>query len=87
MPPVTEAENQSSHLTALNSFLGAMQRFPEMTVSGLWICLPSFLQGEGGTSDADRKLLHHSRQSGVHYWAKVEGWDSRCGLGYLSWMS
>lgn len=66
-----EAENQSLQLSALNSLFTAMQRLPEMTISSLWICLPSFLT-EAGIGDADRKLLHHPRQTSVQYWTAVK---------------
>lgn len=71
-----EAENQSLQLAALNSLLTAMQRLPKMTISSLWIYLPSFLTGEAGIGDADRKLLHHPRQTSMQYWAAVEELDN-----------
>lgn len=79
----TEAENKNLQLAAINSFLGAMQQLPGMTVSSLWIYLPSFLRGEAGTGDMDRKLLHHPRQTRVQYWVIVGRWDSRCGFRCL----
>lgn len=72
-----EPENQSLQLASVNSLFTAMQRLPEMTISSLWIYLPRFLT-EAAIGDADRKLLHHPRQTSVQYWAAVEESDSQC---------